>query len=341
MDIDIILTKFLRGEASPEEISYVREWMNESEDNKRLFNQYKNIWDVAKPSFDPEDVDVVAAYTTVCAQIERETIVSDLRNKRPFWFYWQKVAAILAVPMIAITAYLLLSTPKIEDKVIVYQKVFSPKGGYSFLYLPDSSKVWLNSGSSLKYPVSFDTQERRVELEGEAFFEVESDTLYPFIVQTSKMDVRATGTSFNVEAYSEGQNTIVALVEGNVDIEVGSQKIDLSPNEKIDFDHVALKYQKTQEDLYKWYSWKDGILAFRNDPLDYVFKRLEQVYNVDFVIKDNRINKYVYHATFEEESFDEILRLLALSAPIYYKKIKNKSVTSGGFEKQIIEVYRR
>lgn len=99
-------------------------------------------------------------------------------------------------------------------------------------------------------------------------------------------------------------------------------------------------YNVNKTNTYKWCSWKDGILIFRDDPLEYVFKRLGQTYNVEFILKDAELGKYSYKATFEGESLNEILRLLEMSAPIRCKEVSNRNTNNEKFEKQRIEVSR-
>ena len=223
----------------------------------------------------------------------------------------------------------------------VYNKVEIPRGGEYALVLSDGTKVHLNSMSSLRFPVAFTTGKREVELQGEAYFEVESDKKHPFIVKTKELTVEATGTAFNVNAYTSDNVTAVTLVKGKVAVTLDKKKtISLSPGEKIDYNLATSLYNVNKTNTYKWCSWKDGILIFRDDPLEYVFKRLGQTYNVEFILKDAELGKYSYKATFEGESLNEILRLLEMSAPIRCKEVSNRNTNNEKFEKQRIEVSR-
>lgn len=114
----------------------------------------------------------------------------------------------------------------------------------------------------------------------------------------------------------------MTLVKGKVAVTLDQKKtISLSPGEKIDYNLATSLYNVNKTNTYKWCSWKDGILIFRDDPLEYVFKRLGQTYNVEFILKDAELGKYSYKATFEGESLNEILRLLEMSAPIAVKRL--------------------
>ncbi|MFV0417633.1 MAG: FecR family protein [Dysgonomonas sp.] len=339
-NIELIIFKVFTGEATQEEAEAIKLWIRESEENEKQFYRLKNIWDVANPSFQPEDINLGQAYANVFSQItaESDTIV----KRKSFIYYWQRIAAIIVLPLLALSVYFFISSTDEKQYVTEYQEVFSPYGTRSFLNLPDSSKVWLNAGSSIKYPVRFADGERRVTLIGEAYFKVKSDEKNPFIVHTEEIDIRATGTEFNVDAYKEDERTAVTLVAGKVNVKSRYDKtMQLRPNERINYEHSSEKFNLSKTDTYKWCSWKDGILAFRNDRLEYVFKRLGQMYNIDFVIKDRSVASYVYHATFEGESLDEILYLLELSAPLRYKKLAERKDQDNYYHKQIIEIYKR
>ena len=272
-------------------------------------------------------------------QILHQNQSVSVRPKLSFLHYWQQVAAILLLPLLILSAYLYFKPA--SQIAETYQELFTPYGTWSVVNLPDGSKVWLNAGSSLKYPTQFNDKQRVVSMQGEAYFEVESDKEHPFIVKTKQLTVEATGTAFNVNAYAPDHVAAVTLVKGKVAVTLDQKKtISLSPGEKIDYNLATSLYNVNKTNTYKWCSWKDGILIFRDDPLEYVFKRLGQTYNVEFILKDAELGKYSYKATFEGESLNEILRLLEMSAPIRCKEVSNRNTNNEKFEKQRIEVSR-
>ena len=289
-DIEIIISRYLSKESTAEDIKILDDWISATPENYKSFLAQKNIWEISHPAFNPEEIDVDSAHRKVMEQIlhQNRPPVS-VRPKLSFLHYWQQVAAILLLPLLILSAYLYFKPA--SQIAETYQELFTPYGTWSVVNLPDGSKVWLNAGSSLKYPTQFSDKQRVVSMQGEAYFEVESDKEHPFIVKTKQLTVEATGTAFNVNTY-------------------------------------------------KWCSWKDGILIFRDDPLEYVFKRLGQTYNVEFILKDAELGKYSYKATFEGESLNEILRLLEMSAPIRCKEVSNRNTNNEKFEKQRIEVSR-
>ena len=280
-----------------------------------------------------------SAHRKVMEQILHPNQPVSVRPKLSFLHYWQQVAAILLLPLLILSAYLYFKPA--SQIAETYQELFTPYGTWSVVNLPDGSKVWLNAGSSLKYPTQFNDKQRVVSMQGEAYFEVESDKEHPFIVKTKQLTVEATGTAFNVNAYAPDHVAAVTLVKGKVAVTLDQKKtISLSPGEKIDYNLATSLYNVNKTNTYKWCSWKDGILIFRDDPLEYVFKRLGQTYNVEFILKDAELGKYSYKATFEGESLNEILRLLEMSAPIRCKEVSNRNTNNEKFEKQRIEVSR-
>jgi len=226
-----------------------------------------------------------------------------------------------------------------EVPVVENNKLSTYDDSEFWMTFEDGTRVHLNYNTTLKYPPHFTSNSRTVYLDGEAYFEVESDKEHPFIVKTKQLTVEATGTAFNVNAYAPDHVAAVTLVKGKVAVTLDQKKtISLSPGEKIDYNLATSLYNVNKTNTYKWCSWKDGILIFRDDPLEYVFKRLGQTYNVEFILKDAELGKYSYKATFEGESLNEILRLLEMSAPIQCKEVSNRSNNSEKFEKQRIEV---
>ncbi|MDR3652892.1 MAG: DUF4974 domain-containing protein [Paludibacter sp.] len=333
--IEELIAKLFSENITSEEKNTVVSWLNESEENKLYFTQLRNIWQNSHPAFDPKEIDVIAAH---------EKVMSKIRGRRwthaPVVIWWQRVAAIMILPVIMFTGYLLLNKIP-HTAVTAYQEITSPYGISSKVDLPDGSTVWLNSGSKLRYPVVFASRERNVYLSGEAFFKVYSDKCHPFIVTTNNVKVRATGTQFNVEAYKSDTITAVTLVEGKVVVDFNNDaKEELLPNQRIVLNSKINKYQLFETDAKRWGLWKDGILAFRNEPLENVFKRIGRTYNVDIQVKDPIVARQLYRATFERESFEEILRLLKMSAPIQYKRIGREKQADNEFNKDKIEVFR-
>lgn len=331
-----LIVKLFSGNINPKEKDEIDAWIMESPENKRSFQELQNLWQITHPAFAPESIDEKAAEREFMEQVkERKLIHSAL------FVWWQRVAAILIIPVITLAGYLLYNESfRTDAKDIAYQEVTSPFGMSSKIDLPDGTTVWLNSGSKLKFPVIFQTYERNVYLSGEAYFTVKSDKNHPFIVTTDKLAVRATGTQFNVEAYSADSITAVTLVEGVVNVNIGKTVNEtLKPNQRIVLNSKLNTYSKADTNGQHWGVWKDGVLAFRDQSLEDVFKRLGRTFNIDIKVRDTIVARQLYRATFEEESLDEILRLLKMSAPIKYKRTERTKQSDNIYNKVQIEVY--
>lgn len=192
--------------------------------------------------------------------------------------------------------------------------------------LPDGSMVWLNVNSSMTYPMEFKNGCREVELRGEAYFDVDADKDRPFVVKALGVEVVATGTQFNVNAYT---HPTVTLVKGAVSVGVSSVGGDfkLVPGDRFDIsgDSVMLSHNN---DVERWCCWRDGRIIFDDDLMSDVFERLEQIYNVKFTILAPDIVSTRFHASFAGENINDILRLIEYSAPIRFEVKETDEATS-------------
>ena len=330
-----ILIRYINGMLTEEEAAEVKNWRAASLENEKLLEQVYFTAQVASRLKVMRTVNPDEALSRFKSRIHKKEKRLALRQVLGVI---QRAAAVLFIPVFLLSAYLFIQQGQGNVRTLA---VRTNPGVVSAFDLPDGSKVWLNAGSSLKYPTQFNDKQRVVSMQGEAYFEVESDKEHPFIVKTKQLTVEATGTAFNVNAYAPDHVAAVTLVKGKVAVTLDQKKtISLSPGEKIDYNLATSLYNVNKTNTYKWCSWKDGILIFRDDPLEYVFKRLGQTYNVEFILKDAELGKYSYKATFEGESLNEILRLLEMSAPIRCKEVSNRNTNNEKFEKQRIEVSR-
>lgn len=334
--IDFIIAACLADKATKEEAEYLENWIKVSPDNLQYYQECLNIWQLAHPAFGLKTIDVSSAEKKVMKQINKTSVF--IR----FFVYWQRIAAVLVIPLFIMCVYFLVNKSAEMYSEIDYQEIKAPHGTFSQIKLPDGTDVWLNGGSSLKYPILFKHGERKVVLNGEGYFEVRADKENPFIVETRALRLVATGTAFNIEAYEKDSLTAVTMVIGKVDVTFNrSAPIALKPGERANYNNVTNKCKIIPTEPYKWYAWKDGLMIFRDDPLEYVFKRLGQTFNVDIQIKDSGIANALYRATFEEESLEQILHLLELTAPIRFELHARGKLANNYFEKQRIEVYKR
>jgi transmembrane sensor len=168
---------------------------------------------------------------------------------------------------------------KSKNEEPVYNQLVVPFGKRAFLTLSDGSKLWVNTGTTVIYPVTFDKYRREIYVEGEVFAEVAHDTKRPFIVKTDKLDVQVLGTVFNVTAYKEDKQYSVVLVSGSVNVKPDKGKTTLiKPSQMYAYTDQSATLREV--DVENYVSWKDGIYIFKNEPIEDILLRISRYYNV-------------------------------------------------------------
>ena len=254
-----------------------------------------------------------------------------------FMQHFQRIAAILIFPLIlSFLAYFYFQN-KPTATIPSFAEIECPMGVRTKFQLPDGSTGYLNSGSRLKYPVQFNG-ERKVELVGEAFFDVVHNAEIPFHVNTRNLDIKVLGTTFNVIANEDEPTEEIVLQTGSVDVSSrsGKQLALLSPNEQLTLDIEKRTFAKKEVEASQYTTWKEGKLVFRNENMQQVARRLSRWYNAEVVVDDRLLDDYTFHATFIDEPLDEVLKLLSITTPLSFKEEKRKSDTEGVFQKRKI-----
>ena len=194
------------------------------------------------------------------------------------------------------------STPKEEE----YNTLVVPRGGEYMLELSDGTKVWLNSDSELRFPVTFVGDRRNVEIEGEAYFEVAKDEGKPFHVLAKGVDIKVLGTSFNVMTYRG--RTITTLVEGKVCLTYKDESVLMVPDRQAEVIAETGKILMREVDARNFTLWKDGVFYFENAALETIAERLSQWYDVNIVFNDEALKKLRYSV--EMKRYNNIQDLL-------------------------------
>ena len=170
------------------------------------------------------------------------------------------------------------------DVGLLYNTMSTPAGGIYQLILPDGSKVWLNSSSSIRYPTEFTGKERRVEISGEAYFEVAKNAAKPFIVKVNNLaEVKVLGTHFNVNAYSDEAEVKTTLLEGAVNISQGNKSSTLSPGQQAQINQSGFIKRVDNVDLDEAVAWKNGNFLFNSATLPAVLRQAARWYDLDVV----------------------------------------------------------
>ena len=313
-----LLLKFVSGSSSLEESERVLEWIAESEENAAAYSRIKNYWVLERyKTFNTESVSSLAGVPP----FQQDKLPRSIVN-------YKKILSIAATIALIITlSALILFSHKDSRDLIPGQSMAKfeyhvNSGVKGFVDLPDGSRVWLNSSSSLKCPQKFDSLERVVEIEGEGYFEVVPNKDWPMYVKTSKgYGVKVTGTSFNLSSYSNDNKLVVTLIAGSVSIvhEENKSEIKLKPDEQITIVEKELPKLTKKANVEYNTAWKKGYLLFDNTPMQEVIRKVERWYGVNVMVKDSSIMEYRFTANFRSESISQVLEILKLSSNIKYE----------------------
>ena len=258
---------------------------------------------------------------------------------RTYQLRWIKAAMKYAA--LIVTAFIvgnLLKPSAPADKEIRYSEITVPFGQMSQLKLSDGTKIWLNAGTTLRYPDQFAVNSRSVSVEGEAYFEVAKMPDKPFTVNTTDMKVVVLGTSFNLSAYPEDVATSVTLIEGKVEVQnnTGNTIATLSPGQKATKikNETSLAIQNVETAFYA--AWIEGEIYFDDEPLDQIAVKLERWFNVEIAFADEQLKSHRFTGTIlKNKPVDQIMQALELLAPIRFKH----QVNASGKDK--ITIYKR
>lgn len=192
-----------------------------------------------------------------------------------------------------------------------------PAGADYRLILSDGSVVYLNSASRLKYPVVFAGSERRVYLEGEGYFEVESDPGHPFRVEIGNTVVEAVGTAFNVNAYPEKAGVEATLVKGKVNVREGEQNVVLSPGQQAHCTGRSIEVREV--DCREFVSWKDGKFIFNRMSLEHIMMQMERWYGLTVFFRNDALKQYTFTGMIDKHLLpEETFRVIEKTVKVHF-----------------------
>jgi transmembrane sensor len=339
--IEQLLSGYFLGNLTEEEKSVVETWKNLSQQNQEIFIQSEKVGKSLHLLSEMERYNSQKALQQVSRKINQRT------NLR-WWFIWQRVAAILVIPLLVTAVWLSLSKSKTD--IIVesptWQTFSTPPGVKAMFYLPDSTAVWLNSSSSISFPSYFAGNFRQVDAKGEVFFDVRKNTEKPFIVSMGRLHARVLGTRFNIINYNREDRKEIILQSGKIEICTGTCEQPrslsvLNPGELAHYNKSGNTINILTVDTDKYVAWIGGKLIFKDDPMEEVVRKLNRCFNVEIEIADPAILEYVYTATFQDESIDQILELLTLTAPIRYQVVQREKKDNDTFTAKRIILRKR
>jgi ferric-dicitrate binding protein FerR (iron transport regulator) len=314
------ITKYLSGKSSHDEQKELLSWIRK-EKNLKEFQQVKDEWKAETLNEAvPEEFSQnwKSIQNRMMEQLQQEV----KRKQRTLNFF--RYAAIFLI-LIAVPAFIYtLSTNKPESP-LTYTTVAADYGQISKVVLPDSSVIWINSGSAIKYNNRFSATNRNIELVGEAFFKVTHNAEVPLVVSNADLRVKVLGTEFSVSAYSEEENIQVVLEKGKVELTSASDsrfKQEMKPGEMASFSKVKKELAIATVNTNLYTSWKDGLINIYDLPLSELVIKLEKRYNQKFEV-DEAIKNMPYTFTIKNEDLSSVLSLMEKITPVIAIQDKN------------------
>lgn len=310
-----LIVQLFSGEAGKEEKSKLEVWLNKEPGNRKLFSDLKEIWLSSGVENNPDGYDSERAIRDFRRRISFQEGNAP-RRKFPVKLMQYAAIVILAL-MLPATYYFAKHSGTTADSMTT---IACAAGDKTTVVLPDSSRVFLNSGSELVFNNNFKSGSREVRLNGEAYFVVKKDPRHPFNVRTSHLRVQVLGTEFNLAAYSDEAQITTTLVTGSVEIKSGNESVRIEPNQKAIFDKAAGAIRvEGLKDVAQETQWKDGRFVFRNRSLAEMELQLERWFDVEIEFADEQVKDRRFTGTVEHESILEVISYFGRSNYVGYK----------------------
>jgi transmembrane sensor len=373
-----LISGYLKGELTDDQARQLINWIKLDSRNKRYFDECCEIWVTGKASLKSPEYSVQEGFWKFRQRIKAEKEVQS-GNAKVFWLRPLVRYAAIFIIAFSLSGVLFYFTGKNTNSTsqVSYNELIVPMGSRAQFKLSDGTAVTLNAGSRLKYDNNFGIKDRVVELEGEAYFKIATDKERPFMVKTTHINVLATGTAFNVKAYSDDKTIETTLVEGSVSIEEVCDKSNtnvriLKPNQKLTFfkedstlveetvneagatksNIQPLPVKKIKEvsrvvtenvNVEPLISWKGNRWIFEKQSLADIAIELERKFDVQIVFESEELKTFRFTGIMLAEPIEQVLHVMSISAPINFK-LKGRVVTlseNKSFEEINKRLYKR
>jgi len=317
-----VITKFFQKTITQEELTELNNWLKEDVENEVLLSEAYNIYSITHYSPKPFNPDVEMAWKKIDKRLSptrpgKRTLVGKLK-------YVAAVAAVFAVAL----SYVWLNNESKSSQIAAQSntEIVTPMGQKTMVILPDSSIVWLNSGSSLKYNGNFNLKDREVILKGEAYFEVKKNISKRFRVKTGIFNVDVYGTAFNIKNHENDNFQEITVANGRVGISDKNGEIkQLTRGDQALFNKESntITFRESVPEVVS--AWRNNELIFDNTPLEEAIKYMERWYGVNITIDVKMQGKHNYTFKIKTESLREMLEMMKVMTPLEYE-INGKDV---------------
>lgn len=340
--MDDLIISYFDETISPDELTQLKDWISESSENRAYFKALAKIHKASSIAANIEGFDAKAAFIRISNKYPDLKPTNTNKHFRQIYFTVAKVAAIIIFGFILGYAFdhVIHSSEAVNRGVLSKSEFTVPLGSKSKVLLPDGTEVWLNAGSALNYYSNFGSKRRDVFLSGEGYFKV-AKMKKPFIVHAGGLTVKALGTEFNVKAYADESITQAILVHGSIAVDKiapnnektrdEKEGVILVPGQQVVYHRsatasaesiLAEKLEVRDINPQSAISWKEKCWIIEREELQSLAVKLERKYEIKVVIMGNDLKKFKFTGILKNESIEQVLIALRLSAPIKYKFIK-------------------
>ncbi|WP_291592950.1 FecR family protein [Bacteroides sp.] len=253
---------------------------------------------------------------------EARQLLKRIEHKKRTWFRRIAVVAVSTAAIVCLALGGMHYLKHLNERQIIYMEAATSYGERKQILLPDGTQLTLNSCSHVRYPNNFIGEERKIELEGEGYFQVHRNEKQPFIVSTRRFDVRVLGTCFDIKSYSSDEVVSVEVESGKVQVDLPEAMMRLKGKEQVLINTISGEYSKRREDR-PVAIWKKGGLRFNSTPIRDVAKELERVYNCRITFADGQFNNLI-SGEHDNKSLEAVLQSIEYTSGIRYKKEGNR-----------------
>lgn len=328
--IDELIANYLTEGLDKNASDELKAWIAASVENRQYFIQQREIWFSAVNREAASIYNKDKAFENFRNRVEsRKKTQNTSRQGFSLSAMW-RYAAVIAI-MIAVGCISYWQGEVNVKDTFADISVEAPLGSKTKLYLPDGTLVWLNAGSRMTYSQGFGVDNRKVELEGEGYFEVKRNEKVPFFVKTKDLQLQVLGTKFNFRDYPEDHEVVVSLLEGKVELNnlLREEKESvLSPDERAVLNKANGLLTVESVTASNASQWTDGYLFFDEELLPDIAKELERSYNVKIHIANDSLKTFRFYGNFvrREQNIQEVLEALASTEKMQYK-IEERNIT--------------
>ncbi len=314
-----LIPRYLSGNASEAEVQQLEGWVLSSPENKATFVAFKKAWVLSGMNAGIVQVDSEQEWMAISGQLFPEAKTVNLQPRRGFALRIAAAVAVLLVAVFLLVQYLgggeyleLATQNQVEESL-----------------LPDGSQISMNQYSSVVYAPRRDKQYRRVELSGDAFFEVERDTARPFVIQAHQLEIEVLGTAFYVDAREDQPEVQVIVQSGTVAVKAGQAQVILNAGEIGIYDKASGALSKQANEDQNYMAWKTDVLIFEQTTLERVVFDLNRKFHARISIANPDLKACEITATYEGKSLEAIVKIIEKTLSIKAEMKGEEIVFSG------------